>query len=127
MATRKLVMNFLYRMKSNTPAPAGCGTTEEWFKFYKLDREDETYVPFSGDSDLAKLQSGDILWFVMDNFVVARVPVLRLVEDPFNARMEIWYDGPSVKVLPRLECTVPDPLLHLSDETAAQWLASAPD
>jgi len=115
-------MNFLYRMKSTDPSPVGNGNMENWFRYYKMDREDDVYVPVPPEHMVATAgEPGDTMWFLMDNFVVAVAPISRVQEDVFNNRAEVWYDGPKMKAVPFIVCTVEPSIQSIDEELAKVW------
>lgn len=83
--------NHLFPMSSSDPAPQGGGDTRSWFYYYKIRPEEpELFVPIATRPEL---EAGDILWFILDENVVACSTVLRVIEDPMKGSYEIWYSG----------------------------------
>lgn len=84
----------LYVMHGEKKAPAGTGTVDSWFRYYKWEVEGETYVPQS--PPIQDVQEGDILWFIMDGEVLGYVPLLHVREDAINGRQEFWYNADKI-------------------------------
>jgi hypothetical protein len=40
--------HFVYAMQASSKPPAGDGTTQGWFRYYKWDIDGEAFVPVSG-------------------------------------------------------------------------------
>lgn len=87
-----MTKHFLYKVGMEDKVPGG-GDPLSWLNYYKLDKDnEETYVPFGGDCKGA--EPGDILWFMYaKRTLLARVPILRVMEDAINQCTEIWYDA----------------------------------
>jgi hypothetical protein len=84
----------LYQMIGTSPAPQGGGDTRSWFFYYKIPptgEDEEVYVPATRDA--AAAYAGDRLWFVMDDKIVAVVPISHIEHDPINDQREFWYTG----------------------------------
>lgn len=76
--------------------PTGKGDTKSWLEYYKLNPENgEIYVPFD-ESEVFDAVPDDLVWFVLDNAIVAYVPVLRCQYDEMNGVSEIWYDASKI-------------------------------
>ena len=84
--------HFVYAMKSTDKAPAGDGTTATWFKYYKWDVDDETYVPYQPSEDAVRPVANDVVWFVEDLHVLGCAKITKVVEGALHDRLEIWYD-----------------------------------
>lgn len=84
--------HFVFTMQGQAVAPAGGGTTEGWFFYYKWDVDEETFVPVPDTLSADTLVADDLLWFVLDDRVIGYVPVLRTAEDAINDKIEIYYD-----------------------------------
>jgi hypothetical protein len=82
-------------MNPKAPAPAGGGTTEGWFEYYKLPEEGEVWLPFHPDVDI---KVGDTLWFLMGSRPIGNVRVLRTDRDNSNGWLEVWYEAKDVKL-----------------------------
>lgn len=73
------------------PSGFGCGDTRGWFRHYKWETFEETWIPVALDS-CENLMPEDWLFFLLDGELLGCVQVLRIVEDPAHQRKEIWYD-----------------------------------
>lgn len=73
------------------PSPIG-GDIRSWFFYYKFrpGEEGSFYLVLKPEIPLAV---GDILWIVMDGVLIGCFPIRSIQEDPFNDRIEFWYDG----------------------------------
>lgn len=121
-------MDFLYRMKSTDPSPVGDGNMENWFRYYKMGREDDVYIPVPPDHAAAAVgEPGDTMWFLMDNLVVAVAPISRVQEDVFNKRYEVWYDGTKMRAVPFIVCAVEPNTQTIDQELACVWTSLALD
>lgn len=90
--------HFVYAMNSADKPPAGDGTMEGWFFYYKWDVDDAVYVPISKDVVGGPPATADTLWFMLDGATLGCVPILRVDEDAFNDRLEVVYDTRQIQV-----------------------------
>jgi hypothetical protein len=84
--------HFVYAMQGSSKPPAGGGTTQGWFSYYKWDVNGEAFVPVPEAIPDGAPAPGDTLWFLMDSRVIGCVPVLRVSEDELNSQLEVYYD-----------------------------------
>jgi hypothetical protein len=82
--------HFVFAARSTDPAPVGGGDAASWLKFYKLDPEEEVFIPRV--AGLEDVRVGDALWFAVNNQLIGFSKVLRIEEDNLNAREELWVD-----------------------------------
>lgn len=87
--------HFLYAVNSNSPAPQGGGDAASWLRYYKLQENDEVFVPMV--PGLETIQPGDMLWFSIDGELQSAVIVLRVLDDHLNDKIEIWFDGTQLR------------------------------
>lgn len=117
----------IYRMKGSDPAPAGDGSTESWFRYYKwpADRESfEAFVPRR--VPFLEAETGDLLWFVMDDHVLGCVPLLRVDTPSLPSQVqELWYQTGSVEqMLPPFRSEwLQMGFEQLADEVYEKWRA----
>lgn len=82
--------HLVFSMSSKDKPPAGDGTIEGWFFFYKWDVGGEAYVPLTGVE--VPTEGETTLWFLLDGKVLGCAPVSRFQEDAMNDRLEVCYD-----------------------------------
>lgn len=115
--------HFVFVCKSSDRVPGG-GDPLSWLTYYKLNEEnDETFVAFTKEGALAR--PGDILWFIYNYAVLARVEVLRIQEDSMsNGDIEIWYDARKVHKLEGEGFIIPLDYSTgmLSPEVGEEWM-----
>lgn len=99
--------HFVFAMNSNGRPPAGDGTMEAWFLYYKWDVDGEAFVPLPEDSISpdARLDAGDVLWFILDERPIGCVPILRIEPDPLNHFIEFHYDTRQIQAAPLRDLT----------------------
>jgi hypothetical protein len=87
-------MHYVIPMRSTEKDPTNNKDMATWFYFYKWapGEEDQRFFPVSEAVLPTTPQEGDTLWFIMDERVVGKVPVLYSILDESNCRLEIWYD-----------------------------------
>jgi hypothetical protein len=84
--------NFVFAVISTSPSPTGKGSKVDWLEYYKLNPElGETYVFLDLEIGAAPVEEGDILWFQVDDRIIARVRICRTFLDPYNDQVELWY------------------------------------
>ena len=96
--------NFIYAIVSSAPSPTGRGTCAEWLEYYKLSAENDAYVSLSVEDVVP--EPGDVLWFQVDDRVVARVTLSGVRLDPLRGCYELQYFGPNVLRLENV-CILP--------------------
>lgn len=111
--------HFLYNMVSNTPAPAGAGDTDSWFRHYKLESGGETFVPSKEEYEALE---GDLLWFAMDAVIIGYAPILRQLEDGFNNKWELWFDSTQYVPTPQPFAQVDSWATTVPEAQAKGWL-----
>lgn len=89
------MQHFVYAVSYGSPAPAGIGDAASWLRYYKLDNDDEVFIPMA--EGLEEIQAGDTLWFIIEGILYGAVPVLRIEEDAINERKEVWFDGSCIQ------------------------------
>ena len=110
--------HFIYPVSSFVPSPTGRGSMEEWLEGYKLQVAGETYVRMVYDG--IPPAPGDILWFQVDERVLACVPVQAVREDQINGGYEFWYIGEDVQRVRGVRC--PPQKGALTALLGDQWL-----
>lgn len=91
--------HYLYAMKADERDPIGMGDIRSWFNHYKVGNG-ETFVP-SKNAEAARLEEGDIIWFLLDTEIVGAAKVLRSLADPMGSGVtELWYNSDEIKKLP---------------------------
>ncbi len=91
--------HFVLAFHDDQPAPYGLGDSASWFRFYKLDPAEPTYIPrFPG---LEAALQGDRLWIVLNARLVGHVEILRVERDEWNQRDELWFDAGKLTPCPR--------------------------
>lgn len=90
--------HFIFVLKEGDRVPGG-GSPLSWLEYYKLNLGNgETYLPFTEEGRLA--QKGDILWIMYERVLLARVVILRVMDDMINGgRPEVWYGTRFLKIL----------------------------
>ena len=86
-------MNILIQLRGNDQDPVHTGDMKSWFYYYKWvpGEDNEVFYPL-GEDEFPELKEGDTLWFAMDQVLVGKVPLLRVVQDDMNDRKELWYN-----------------------------------
>lgn len=72
--------HFIYAMDGSKPALAGGGDTESWFLYYKWNVGGEAFVPVPAEVGEMP-EAGDLLWFLLNMYVIGYVEVLCTRED----------------------------------------------
>ena len=80
-------------MNPKAPAPAGGGSTDGWFEYYKMPEEGECWLPFHPSVDI---KAGDELWFLMGPRVLGHTTVLRTDDANANGWLEVWYESKDI-------------------------------
>jgi len=111
--------NFVYAIVSTAPSPTGRGTILEWLEYYKLGDDVETFVTMDFDGPLPEV--GDLLWFQVDDRVVARVPLARVFLDPLREKYELWYRGSDIVRIYGVT-TAERGARYISEEASKTWL-----
>lgn len=116
----------IYRMRGSDPAPAGDGSTESWFRYYKWPAESEpsfeAFVPRR--APFLDVEPGDLLWFAMDGHVLGCVPLLRVDTPSLPTQVqELWYRSAEVEqILPPFRSDwLQIGFEHLADEVYEKW------
>lgn len=114
--------HFLYAVSSDEPAPAGSGDAASWLQYYKLENEDEVYIPCPAAWGEC-VSPGDIIWFAVNREVHGFAVVTRTQKDAMNQREEIWFDGSKI-YRPTRAFSTGLKTAPLHGETALRWQAS---
>jgi hypothetical protein len=86
--------NFVLAILSVQASPTGRGTKRDWLEYYKLRREGETYVFLDLEGETPAVD--DVLWFQVDDHIIARVRIARVFLDPARDLYELWYNGSEI-------------------------------
>lgn len=86
--------HFMLALSSHDLAPTKMGDAVSWFRFYKLDADDEVYIPRL--PGLEEIDVGDALWVALDTELLGFYTILRVEEDNINDRDELWFDSRSL-------------------------------
>lgn len=116
--------HFPYVLTGTTPVPGG-GDAKSWLEYYKINPgAGETYIPHA-DPSLRGAKDGDILWFIFENEVLGYSRILRIVEDPINDRVEVWYNAENFVPFKGLSKVPPTAIsVPLPSETGEEWLVA---
>lgn len=92
--------HYLFNVVSDLPAPAAGNDMGSWFLFYKWNVDDEVFVPVHDPTrrHFLEAQPGDLLWFSLDRKLIGAVPILRVMDEPSQRRVEVWYDSAKKKL-----------------------------
>lgn len=90
------------------------------------------YVLFDPEKGVRPPNPGDILWFAVDEQIIAKVPIDSTFEDPLNGRVGLWYSGREIERLNGIsiplaaiygiEPTIPPSARELLPPHGEQWL-----
>lgn len=112
--------NFVYAILSTQFSPTGKGTKLEWLEYYKLNPESETFVFLDLEGETP--EAGDVLWFQVDDRIIARARINRVFLDPMKDLYELWYTGSDVQ---RIDGVLTDERGTRKASSKAPWIASA--
>jgi len=110
--------HFVFVVGSHNPGPAGRGTADGWLRHYKIERDDEVFIPWDERQGVPK--NGDFLWMQINDDVIAVVGIERVVEDVINGRLELWFNGPNIKTVEGVKSELDTG--PVAEVTAASWL-----
>jgi hypothetical protein len=89
--------HFVFVASSDSPSPTGRGSQDKWLRHYKIEREDEVFIPWDGEHGVP--QRGDYLWMQINKDVIAMAAIERVEEDMMSGRLELWFSGSNIKTV----------------------------
>ncbi len=113
-------MHFVFVVSSNKPSPAGRGNEGGWLRHYKIEREDEVFIPWEEEPGVPKPWKGDHLWMQIDADVIGVVQIARVEEDQINGRFELWFDGGNIQPVKGVKSELSTG--RVAELTAESWL-----
>lgn len=117
------IRHYVFVVDSGKPSPTGTGSEAGWLQYYKLDSEDdeEVFIPWEEGTSAQIPESRDVLWMQINDEVVACVTIGRVMPDPMNNRLELWFKGGDIKgVKGALDATGRESG-SVEDAVAAEW------